>query len=140
MRKSAALAVNPEPQSLELVNSIINACAEAKGKDITVLDVSKIFGMAEYFVVVSGRSDRQVQGIANKVRAALEGPPPAQMLSTEGMDVGHWVLVDCGEVIVHIFYEPVRSHYDIESLWAKAKRLNIKMRKGSNGIELRASC
>lgn len=137
MRKNAALAVSPEPQALELVNTIINSCADAKGRDITVLDVSKVFGMADFFVVVSGRSDRQVQGIANRVLGGLD-KPHAQIASIEGMDTGHWVLIDCGEVIVHIFYEPLRAHYDIESLWANAKRINIKTRKTVGGPELRA--
>lgn len=137
MRKSTALAVNQEPQSLELVNTIINSCADAKGRDITVLDVSKIFGMADFFVVVSGRSDRQVQGIANRVLEGL-GKDHSRTASVEGLDTGHWVLIDCGEVVVHVFYEPVRAHYDIESLWGSARRLGIKTRKSTGGAELRA--
>ena len=137
MRKNAALAVTPEPQALELVNTIINSCADAKGKDIAVLDVSKIFGIADYFIVVSGRSDRQVRGIADKVLDGLDSQH-AQIVSVEGMDTGHWVLIDCGEVIVHVFYEPVRAHYDIESLWANAKRVNIRTRRTVAGAELRA--
>ena len=137
MRKNAALAVTHEPPALELVNNIINACADAKGRDISVLDVSKIFDAADFFVIVSRRSDRQVQGIANKILAGID-KSQAQLSSIEGMETGHWVLIDCGEVIVHIFYEPVRSHYDLESLWADARRVGIKTRKTVAGAELRA--
>jgi len=136
MRKNTATALNADSQSLEVVNQIINACADAKGKDISVLEVSEFFGMADYFVVVSGRSDRQVQGIANKTLEALEsgGITP---VSLEGMETGHWVLIDTGDVIVHVFYEPVREHYDLESLWSKARKLSIRMRRKSSGTELR---
>jgi ribosome-associated protein len=109
---------------LELTTQIINACADAKGKDIAVLDVSKVFGLADYFIVVSGRSDRQVQGISNKVVDSLSrlGVHPA---AREGLDEGQWVLLDYGDVIVHVFYEPARDHYDVESLWTKARRLEV---------------
>lgn len=125
MTESVAEVIVPALDALEITREMVNACSEARGKDITVLDVSKIFDLANHFIIVSGRSDRQVQGIANKVVAALEnlGMEPVSM---EGYEDGHWVLLDYGDVIMHIFYEPLRSHYDIEGLWARAKRLDAK--------------
>ncbi|MCB0311053.1 MAG: ribosome silencing factor [Bdellovibrionales bacterium] len=138
MVKNLANVVNPEPQPLEVVNRIINACADAKGKDIRVLDVSTVFGLADYFVIVSGRSDRQVQGITNKVLDTLL-ESNLKPINVEGIDEGHWVLADFGDVILHVFYEPVRAHYDIESLWFRARKLEIKNDKNQNGIVLRAA-
>jgi len=119
----ADIARNPE--SLKKAVNIVNACRDAKGKEVTALDVSDVFDLSEYFVIVSGRSDRHVQGICNKIMAVLKENGLPNPLAIEGFDDGHWVLLDYDDVIVHIFYEPIRSHYDIEGLWMKARRLNI---------------
>lgn len=124
MKDNLALVVKDDADSLALVKRVVNACEEVKGQDLTVLDVHSIADFADYFVVVSGRSDRQVQGLTNRVIEELyrNGAKP---LSVEGYEDGQWVLVDCGDVVVHIFYEPVREFYDLESLWMRAKRLSI---------------
>ena len=113
------------PSSSQLVKRIVGACSDAKGRDIVVLDVSKSFSVASYFVIVSGRSDRQVQGISNRILHDLHqvGFKP---YSTDGLEQGQWVLLDCDDVVVHVFYEPLRSHYNLESLWASAKKVNIE--------------
>lgn len=105
-----------------ILEATVEFAAEAKGKDILALDVSTLSDLAKYFVIVSGRSDRQVQGLCNRIIEGLEerGATPNAI---EGLDKGHWVVLDFDEVIVHVFYEPMRAHYDIESLWAKASRL-----------------
>lgn len=122
MRDNLAVVVKDDVDSLNAVKRVVNACEEVKGRDIAVLDVRLVSDIADYFVVVSGRSDRQVQGLTNRVVDELYriGLKP---LSVEGYEDGQWVLIDCGDVVVHVFYEPVRSHYDIESLWMRAKRL-----------------
>lgn len=110
-------------KSLSLAQDIFEACKDAKGIDVSLLDVSEVFDLADYFVVVSGRSDRHVQGICNRIASNLKSSS-AQLLSLEGFDDGHWVLMDYGDVVIHVFYEPVRNHYDIEGLWLQARRLN----------------
>ena len=112
------------PSTETLVYDVVNACAEAKGKDIVVLEVSKVFGIASHFIIVTGRSDRQTQGICNKVIDALasQGIEP---ISVDGMETGHWVLADFGDIIVHVFYEPTREYYDLEGLWANADRVPL---------------
>ena len=117
------------PTALAVTECIIDACSEAKGRDISVLRVSQVFDLADYFVIDSGRSDRQVQGISNRVLESLEkiGVKPNSM---EGFEEGQWVLLDIGDVIVHVFYEPLRRHYDIESLWRRAKKLEIVTDEG----------
>ena len=110
--------------TLALVATVISACDETKGIDPAVLDVSDVFSLADYFVIVSGRSDRQVQGITHKILAKL-AERNLEPLAVEGQERSHWVLIDCGEVIVHVFYEPVRAYYDLESLWHTARRLDI---------------
>lgn len=110
--------------SLDLALKILESCSEAKAKDLSLLDVSSIFDLASFFVIVSGRSDRQVQGISNRIQAALEelGIEP---ISKDGYEQGHWVLMDYGDVVVHIFYEPVREYYDLERLWKDGHKVAL---------------
>ena len=101
-------------------------CADAADRflahDIVVLDISRFSSFADYFIICSGKSSRQVQGIADNIEDTLRdsGFKP---LGVEGKRDGHWVLMDYGDVVIHIFYEPVRSFYDLESLWADAPQL-----------------
>ena len=86
--------------------------------------MGSVSDFADYFIVASGRSDRQVQGITNRgiKELAKVGVRP---LSVEGYEDGQWVLIDCGDVVAHVFYEPVRSEYDLESLWIRARKLDL---------------
>ena len=124
MKDNLTLVVKDTADSLTVLKRVVEACEDVKGQAVSVLDVHQISDFADYFVVVSGRSDRQVQGITNRVIEELNqiGVSP---LSVEGYDDAQWVLIDCGEVIVHVFYEPVREHYDIESLWIRGERLQL---------------
>ncbi len=93
-----------------------------KALDLVVLDVTGLSSFSDFFVICSGKSSRQVQGIADNIQASLrkEGIRP---LGIEGHREGQWVLMDYGDVIVHVFYEPVRLLYDLESLWSEARRV-----------------
>lgn len=106
---------------------IATFCAERilehKGQDVVILDVSRLSSFADYFVICSARSSRQVQGIADNVEAGLQqiGVRP---IGIEGAREGQWILMDYGDIIVHIFYEPVRLFYDLESLWSEAEKVH----------------
>jgi ribosome-associated protein len=93
-----------------------------KALDLVVLDVSRFSSFADFFIICSGKSGRQVQGIADNLEINLksQGLKP---IGTEGKREGHWVLMDYGDVIIHVFYEPVRYFYDLESLWSEAPRI-----------------
>lgn len=89
-----------------------------------VFDVADLCSFTDFMVLVSGRSTRHVQGAAEKLVSELKkaGDKP---LGVEGLKEGHWVLVDCLDVLVHIFYETHRDYYDLEGLWADAPRLEL---------------
>jgi ribosome-associated protein len=95
-----------------------------KAEDLVLLDVRGISTFADFFLICSARSSRQVQGIADRLEEALreKGLRP---LGVEGRREGHWVLMDYADVIVHIFHEPIRRVYDLESLWSEAKVVNL---------------
>ena len=124
MKENLALIGSSSAETMAVAERIVQACEDVKGKDLVILDVASISDVADFFIVVSGRSDRQVQGITKRVmeQLARAGVRP---LSVEGYEDGQWVLIDCGEVVVHVFYEPVREIYDLESLWMRARRLEM---------------
>lgn len=96
---------------------------EHKALDVILLDVAGLTSFTDFFLICSGKSGRQVQGIADKLEENLArlGIKP---LGIEGRMEGHWVLMDYADVVIHIFYEPVRLFYDLESLWSDAKRVD----------------
>lgn len=123
MRKPRRTSHREPIQGQQVLRAIVDACEEAKGKDLAVLDVSEVFGLADYFVIVSGKSDRQVQGVSNKIQEHL-GRYRVYPASVEGYDKAHWVLMDYGDIVVHVFYESAREYYDLESLWMKTRKVD----------------
>ena len=103
---------------------LTRAALDKKACDLVVLDVREHTSIADYFIVCSGRSDRQVQSIAQGLEddAAEEGVKP---FAVEGTQRGHWVLMDFSDVIAHIFYQPVRLFYDLDGLWGHAPRARV---------------
>lgn len=97
---------------------------DGRAKDLVLLDVGVLSSFADYFLICSGKSSRQVQGIADLIEEGLReiGIKP---LGVEGRREGHWLLMDYGDVIVHIFHEPTRFFYDLESLWFEAKNVPL---------------
>ncbi len=111
----------PDEESRRAVE-IARAIDDNKGEDIVVLDIRGMSAFADFFVIAHGRSTRHVEGICNKIRRNLRDKK-IRCRGTEGEDEAKWVLMDYGDCIVHIFYEPVRAFYDLEGLWADAPRL-----------------
>lgn len=108
------------PRALE----ITRAALDRKAYDLVVLEVGHVSSIADYFVICCGRSDTQVQAIAEAIQAHLGGDG-VRPLSVEGLPHGQWVLIDYGDVVVHVFYVPVRQFYDLERLWARAERVEL---------------
>jgi ribosome-associated protein len=111
----------------------VKAALAMKALDVVVLDVRELTSFAETFIICSGRSHRQVSAIAEFIEHNLkkEGIKP---LGVEGLREGHWILRDYGNVVIHIFYEPVRITYDLEGLWSDARRIVLgETRSGQAG-------
>jgi len=100
------------------------AALEKKAQDLVALDVHDVCSIADTFILVTGTSDRHAKSIADAivdaVRASGEKP-----LGVEGYDEGRWVLIDLGDVIVHVFQQDVRKAYDLERLWSDAEPMEI---------------
>jgi ribosome-associated protein len=100
------------------------AAAEKKASDIVLLDVGDIIGIADVFVITSGSNTRQVRTICEEIEEALEIEADSSPRGVEGVRDGSWVLLDYGDVIVHVFLEETRAFYGLERLWADADRID----------------
>lgn len=89
---------------------------EKKGKDIVILDVSKISSFADFFVIANGTSDRQLKTLADEVEKGM-GDTNISLYHKEGKETSGWILLDYGDIIVHLFLSQQREHYNIEKLW-----------------------
>ena len=119
-RRAARPAAADDRASLEIARRIVELAEDKKAADIILLDLSALTAMADYFVICSGGSERQLDAIANGIIGGLrdEGIRP---IGREGVPASHWVLVDFGTVIVHVFTPPERDFYQLEKHWSEAK-------------------
>jgi ribosome-associated protein len=119
--RAASLATTEplETDPSELAHLIVDIATDKKASDILMLRTAEVTSMADFFVICSGRSDRQVQALARSIVDQLreQGIRP---LGVEGLSSGRWVLVDYASVIVHLFTPQEREYYGLERLWSGA--------------------
>jgi ribosome-associated protein len=104
---------------------VVEAALERKAEDVVALDVREVTSFADTFVLATGRSDRQVRAIADAILEAVEARGE-RVLGIEGRQEARWVLIDLGDVVVHVFQREVRAHYDLDRLWSDAPPLAIE--------------
>lgn len=114
--------VDVPADAAELAHRIVEIASDKKGNDIVMLRTAELTTMADFFVICSGRSDRQVQALAGAIVEELreDGIRP---IGTEGLASSRWVLLDYGSVIVHVFAPEERDYYGLERLWGKAAQV-----------------
>jgi ribosome-associated protein len=118
--------VRPAPAerkpAIELARRIVELAEDKKAADIVVLELAPLTTVADYFVICSGGSERQLDAIAGGIAEGLraEGIRP---IGREGLAISHWVLLDFGAVVVHIFTPPERDYYGIEKHWSEARTI-----------------
>ncbi len=112
------------PDSKTKLTLCIKAAIEKKALDPVLLELKGLSSVTDYFLLFTGKSDRQVQAIAQAIEEELKkrGITP---LGQEGTEQGRWILMDYEDVVVHIFLEPVRKFYDLEGLWIEAPRIDL---------------
>jgi ribosome-associated protein len=104
---------------------------EKKALNVKVLEIARLSSIADYLVLASGTSDKQTQAIAESVKTGLKKFGKA--LDVEGLREGNWVVIDYGDVIVHIFQESTRRYYNLDELWNAAPLLEIPEEEGFRG-------
>ena len=108
----------------EMVKLAYAALEDKKAKDITVLDIGKVTVIADYFIIASGDNERQVSALTDSVDEAL-GRAGFEKRSIEGYATRRWVLMDYGDVVIHIFNTEDRLFYDLERIWRDGKRVTL---------------
>ena len=119
-RGSAASTTERNP--LELARRIVELAEDKKAADIVLLDLGGLTTMADYFVICSGGSERQLEAIAVGIIGTLRDEK-TKPIGREGTSASHWVLIDFGSVIVHVFTPPERDYYGLEKHWAEARTI-----------------
>lgn len=105
-----------------LLETIINGIHEVKGKDISILDLTKIeTAVCKYFVICSGTSSTHVSSISENIRKFVSKEIKEKPWSTEGKDTSEWVLMDYSDIVVHVFQNQIREFYNLEDLWGDAE-------------------
>lgn len=125
---------SPDPRETALL--CVRYALDRKAYDLLLMDVSQHTSLADFFLICTGRSDTQVQAIAQSIEENLRalGRRPRTI---EGLRSGQWVLMDYGDVVVHIFLDSVRSFYDLERLWARAPVVTLPEPYRSQARDLR---
>lgn len=122
---AAVQAPAENPRARALAQKIARAVLDKKATEVVILDVRGMTSYADYFVVASGESDRQVTAMADAVTSRLKQEEQLAPFGSEGQETGNWVLLDYGEVVAHLFFAEVRAFYDLEGLWADAPREQV---------------
>ncbi len=111
-------------QTLNKAQLCLGFIMERKALDPLLLEMGELTSFADYFVIASGNSSRQVQAISRHVQQKMR-EAGFRHNGAEGEKEGHWVLLDYDDVVVHLFYQPTREFYDLESLWVEAPRISL---------------
>ncbi len=111
-------------QSRNMAQIAAHALAEKKGEDIRVIDISHISVISDYFVITSGANDSQIQALVDHVEEKL-AEAGYQLKQQEGTGSGTWVLMDYGDIIIHIFDKESRSFYNLERIWSDGREVEM---------------
>ncbi len=118
-------------QTIDKSKLCLKIMNERKAINPVLLDVSQMTSISDYFLIAGGDSTRQVQAIARHLQEKMR-ERGFRTHGIEGEQDGQWVLMDYGDVIIHLFYQPVRERYDLEGLWIEAPRIDIDEEQGEN--------
>ena len=119
-RRDTPAATMGDRAALDLARRIVEVAEDKKAADIVLLELAPLTTLADYFVICSGGSERQLDAIADGIISTLRDEK-VRPIGREGTPASHWVLIDFGSVIVHIFTPPERDYYGLEKHWSEAK-------------------
>lgn len=119
----------PHPEyaqrSYELAMAAARTALENRGRDLVVLDLRDVTPVFDYFVIATGTSGRQLHAMSEEIDRVLEKQLGDKRYGIEGYNESRWIVLDYGTVVVHLFDEETRRYYDLESLWAEGKRVDV---------------
>jgi ribosome-associated protein len=121
---SSAAPARVAGSALERALAAARTAHDNRGSDIVVLDMRKLTTMFDYFVLATGTSRRQLHAISEEIDRVLEERMGDHRMGIEGYELSRWILLDYGDVVVHLFDAETRAYYGLEDLWAQAKRVD----------------
>lgn len=119
-------------QSIDRAQLCAAYVLDKKAFNVRILDVRKISSLTDFLVIASGNSDRQVSAAAEAVHLGFKKEHDTTPIGMEGLNEGRWVLIDYGDVMVHVFHDPVRLFYDLDGLWCDAEEIEVEEDKPVN--------
>lgn len=105
---------------IELARTIVDLASDKKGENVVLMDMRQVSPVTDYFVIISGNSDRQLKAIIEHISEEVEKQHAIRPWRIEGTASGGWVLIDFGDVVIHAFLPEKRAYYDLEGLWREA--------------------
>lgn len=132
VEETTAGATQVRPRSARALERAMAAARTAddnRGKNIVILDMRELTTMFDYFVIVTGTSRRQLHAISEEIDRVLEREMGDRRLGIEGYEQSRWILLDYGDIVVHMFDAETRDYYALEDLWAKAVRVPFEPRR-----------
>src|SRR5476649_484317 len=135
---SAVKTIGKNMEITKLQRAIIDGLEDIKAQDIKVFNTTHLTTLFDRVIVASGTSNRQTKALANSVRDKVKGLG-GDVISTEGEEIGEWVLVDCGDAVVHILQPALRQYYNLEEVWGdKPVRVKLQSAGGFGGARVTA--
>jgi ribosome-associated protein len=125
MAGRTAATADRRDQSLKLALTAARVAEENRGRDIVVLDMRELTSVFDYFVIATGASVRQLHAISDEIELAVKNTLGDRKIGREGYTEGGWVLIDYGDVVVHLFDDKSRDYYGLEDLWSDARRVPL---------------
>ncbi len=114
----------------KILEKAAEALKDRKGENIVALDLRGLSSVTDFFLIASGRSNIHVQALCDAVEEKVHSSLGKAPLRVEGKGGGRWILMDYGDVVVHVFYRDAREYYDLEGLWMDAKRIDLGLEVG----------
>jgi len=135
-QSSASPSAGPS-RALELARLAARIAAETRGSEITILDLRELTPVVDYFVIATGSSRRQMHAMADEIEKVVKHDLHDRKRGAEGYEEGRWIVLDYGDVMVHLFDPEARGYWDLEGLWSDAARVPVPEPAGDAGAAAR---
>ena len=136
-RSTSAAAATDSDRALDLARLAARVAEETRGSEITILDLRRLTPVVDYFVIATGSSRRQMHAMADEIEKTVAQELGDEKRGAEGYEEGRWIVLDYGDVMVHLFDPDARGYWDLEGLWSDAGRVSAPVASGSAGAESR---
>ncbi len=133
--EAGAVPERPAGSALQRAQLAARTADDNRGRDIVILDVRKLSDMFDFFVIASGTSRRQLHAMSEEIDRVLEEQWGDERLGIEGYDESRWILLDYGDVVIHLFDPETRAYYALEDLWAQAERVPFQSARCGSPVE-----